>query len=87
MERMSSAELQKMRDLQAKYKRAKREEAEFFKNADDHKGELLKRWEVDGRLHEAAQQYGISDDELFRWITDPEQIEAYMLHHSAVAEG
>lgn len=44
MEKMSIAEKKTLNDLQAKWKRVQRAEAEFLKEADSRKDELLVRW-------------------------------------------
>lgn len=44
MEKMTRKEQELLRELQAKAKRVKRAEDDFFKEADSRKNELLSRW-------------------------------------------
>lgn len=46
MEKMSDKELQQLRNLQAKQKRIQRHEADFLREADSRKDELLDRWHI-----------------------------------------
>jgi len=81
MERMTDKELQQLRALQAKEKRVQRAEAEFFKEADARRDELLDRWEKSDRLHEAAQLIGTDADTLYGWITSDEQVAFFKRKH------
>lgn len=81
MEKMSEAELKTLRELQAKQKRAQRAEAEFMKEADTRKEELMERWSVTDRLAEAANIIGTTPDDLYAWITSEEQISYFRRRH------
>ena len=81
MEKMTEAELKLLRELQAKQKRAQRAEAEFLKEADNRKEDLLARWEVKDRLAEAAEKIGTTPEELYAWITSEDQISYYRRRH------
>ena len=74
MEKMTAAEKKLLRELQAKEKRVMRAEAEFLKEADSRKDELLKRWEISDRLEQAAELIGTDSDTLFAWITSDIQV-------------
>lgn len=87
MERMSESELKQLRDLQAKQKRVQRAEAEFFKEADLRKEELLERWDVSDKLAEAAQMIGTDPDTLYEWITSEEQIMYFRKRHGMYSAG
>ena len=87
MEKMTEAEREKLKELQAKYKRVQREEAQFLKDADDNKEMLMDRWHLDDRLHRAAEMYGISADDLYAWITRQSQIDFYHRQHDNTANG
>lgn len=87
MERMSESELKQLRDLQAKQKRVQRAEAEFFKEADLRKDELLERWEVSDRLADAAQMIGTDSSALYDWITSEEQITYFRKRHGMYSNG
>lgn len=81
MEKMTNAELKTLRELQAKQKRAQRAEADFMKEADSRKTELLERWAVTDKLSEAATIIGTTSEELFAWITSDEQVGYYRRRH------
>lgn len=87
MERMSESELKQLRDLQAKQKRVQRAEAEFFKEADFRKDELLERWSVSDRLADAAQMIGTDPSTLYDWITSEEQITYFKKRHGMYSTG
>lgn len=87
MERMSESELKQLRDLQAKQKRVQRAEAEFFKEADLRKAELLERWDVSDKLAEAADMIGTDPDTLYAWITSEEQITYFRKRHGMYSTG
>lgn len=87
MERMSESELKQLRDLQAKQKRVQRAEAEFFKEADLRKDELLERWDVSDRLAEAADMIGTDPSALYDWITSEEQIAYFKKRHGMYSTG
>lgn len=81
MEKMTEAELKTLRELQAKQKRAQRAEADFMKEADSRKEELLERWQVTDNLSEAAAIIGTTSEELYAWITSDEQVGYYRRRH------
>lgn len=62
IEKMSAKEKQLLRELQAKEKRARRAEADFLKEADSRREELLERWGYSDRLYTVAASGGASDD-------------------------
>ena len=76
MEKMTASEKKMLRDLQAKEKRVMRAEAEFLKEADSRKDELLKRWKMSDRLEQAAELVT-----LFAWITSDIQVRYFRLKH------
>lgn len=81
MEKMTEAEMKMLRELQAKQKRAQRAEAEFMKEVDSRKEELLERWGVSDRLSEAATIIGTNSEDLYAWITSEEQVGYYRRRH------
>lgn len=81
MEKMTEAELKTLRELQAKQKRAQRAEADFMKEADSRKEELLERWGMTDNLSEAATIIGTTSEELYAWITSDEQVGYYRRRH------
>lgn len=81
MEKMTETELKTLRELQAKQKRAQRAEANFMKEADSRKKELLERWGVTDKLSEAAEKIGTTPEELYVWITSDEQTSYYRRRH------
>lgn len=81
MEKMTAAEKKLLRELQAKEKRVMRAEAEFLKEADSRKDELLKRWEISDRLEQAAELIGTDSDTLFVWITSDIQVRYFRQKH------
>lgn len=83
IERMSAKEKQMLRELQAKEKRVQRAEAEFLKEADARKDELMDRWERSDRLNKAAEIIGTDADTLFDWITSAEQVAFFKRKHPA----
>lgn len=82
MEKMTTAELKTLHDLQAKQKRVQRAEKEFFEEADSRKEELLERWGITDRLAEAAEKIGTTPEELYDWITSEDQINYYRRKHT-----
>lgn len=77
MEKMTEAERKQLNELQAKQKRVQRAEAQFFRDADERKEELLQRWGVKDRLSDAAEVIGTDPDTLYAWITADDQIRRY----------
>lgn len=80
---MTEAEIKLLHELQAKQKRAQRAEAEFLKEADSRKEDLLERWKVKDRLADAAEKIGTTPEELYDWITSEEQISYYRRKHTS----
>lgn len=81
MEKMTAAEKKLLRELQAKEKRVMRAEAEFLKEADSRKEELLNRWKMSDRLERAAELVGTDSDTLFAWITSDVQVRYFRQKH------
>lgn len=81
MEKMSDREVKLLHDLQAKQKRVQRADTEFFKNVEERKDEVLQHLNCNDRLQEVATLYGISADDLYKILTDPEQIENFKRHY------
>lgn len=81
MEKMTAAEKRQLRDLQAKEKRVMRAEAEFLKEADARKEELIQRWKLSDRLDRAAELVGTDSDTLFDWITSDIQVRYFRARH------
>ena len=90
MEKMTKAERDKLRQLQAKEKRVARAEKEFKCNVLERRDDVL-GWlgvsdtqEASGtadRLAAAAAVYGISTDELLDYITSEQQVTYYRRCH------
>lgn len=78
---MSDREVKLLHDLQAKQKRVQRADAEFFKNVEERKDEVLQHLNCEDRLQEVATLYGISADDLYKILTEPEQIETFKRHY------
>ncbi len=90
MESMSQKELDQLHELQAKAKRVERQKKKFFEDADAHKEELLKRWNIDlnpqpvlsdnslqilsDRIENIANLYGVSIDTLLNYISTDRQV-------------
>lgn len=85
IEKMTAKEKQMLRELQAKEKRVQRAEAEFFKEADARKEELLERWNHPDRLQAAADLVGTDADTLLGWITSEPQVEYFRRKHQQAA--
>lgn len=81
MEKMTQAEKKMLRELQAKEKRVQRAEADFYKEADLRKEELIERWEIKDMMKEAAEIVKTDPDTLFRWITSDSQISFFRKKH------
>ena len=81
MEYMTEAERKKLRDLQAKEKRVARAEAEFLKEADKRKNELIQRWNMSDRMQKAAAKIGTDPETLFKWIVSDEAIQLFHRTH------
>lgn len=74
---MSDREVKLLHDLQAKQKRVQRADAEFFKNVEERKDEVIEHLNCNDRLQEVATLYGISADDLYKILTDPAQVESF----------
>ena len=81
MEYMTEAERKKLRYLQAKEKRVARAEAEFLKEADKRKNELIQRWNMSDRIQKAAAKIGTDSETLFKWIMSEEANQLFHRTH------
>ena len=90
MEKMTKAEKDKLRQLQAKEKRVARAEKEFMSNVLERRDDVL-GWlgmsdmnepsGTEARLEAIAAAYGISEDELLDYISSEQQVAYYRRCH------
>lgn len=83
MERMSDKELKQLRELQAKQKRVQRADAEFFKNIDERRDEVIEHLQIADRLSDAAKLYDTDVDTLYQWLIADKQINAFRQNRNA----
>ncbi|MGM9946992.1 hypothetical protein [Floccifex sp.] len=90
METMTELERKQLKKLQAKAKRVSRQQKEFLEYADEHKDELLKRWnlsikkeislseslsnELSNKLNTIADIYGTNVNSLLDYISTDKQV-------------
>ena len=72
---------EKINDLQAKQKRVKRAEILFYKDVDEHRNEIMKRFAQKDRLAMVAEEYGTDADTLYAWLKEPAQLEMFRKKH------
>lgn len=96
MEKMTEKEIQLLRDLQAKQKRVKRAEEEFWSNVEERKSEVLERLNISvaapadnttdkviERINEIAEKYGTDVDTLLEYISTDRQVSYYRSTHQS----
>lgn len=76
MEKMTTSELQMLKNLQAKQKRVQRAEMEFWRHVEEEKSDILSRL-----LSDVVAKYGCTIDELIDYIKSDRQVEYYRRTH------
>lgn len=82
---MSAREREQLKELQAKAKRVERQQKEFLSYADDHKDELLERWNmsdtIDASLSDKIKalekKYDDDFETLFKHFISDQQVTYY----------
>lgn len=85
METMSEKEREQLLSLQAKQKRVNRQMKEFLSYADEHKEELLERWNMSDtkdnslsdKMNQIASLYGVDLETLLDYFSSDRQVSYY----------